>query len=124
MTVVMTALVMFVLYHILYRIWPVHSVHKVPMTPGKSFTGRAVVDTRDYQISYKDPYPQAYCLPLAYLKRHAGELPEQPLVLISTNEVEKNMAARVLRKKGFTIEGYAIAGECEECPKVPCMAGS
>ncbi|MYL19668.1 hypothetical protein GLW04_07185 [Halobacillus litoralis] len=124
MMVVISVLIMSALYHILYRIWPARSVYKVPVTPHQSFTGRAVVDTRDYQISYKDPYPQAYCLPLAYLKRHAGELPDLPLLLVSTNEIEKNMAAKVLRKKGFTVEGYALAGECEECPKVPCMAGS
>lgn len=67
------------------------------------------LDVRDYQDSAKDPVTGAINIPCGYLKRYMKEIPNQQIVIIASNEMEKNFGARLLRKYGFHVKGYTIA---------------
>ncbi|WP_210365107.1 sulfurtransferase [Bacillus sp. REN3] len=69
-----------------------------------------LVDLRDYQDSAKDPVQGAINIPCGYLKRYKQEIPDQQIVIIASNEVEKNFGARLLKRYGFNVKGYTIAG--------------
>lgn len=69
-----------------------------------------LVDLRDYQDSAKDPVHGAINIPCGYLKRYIKEIPKKQIVIIASNEVEKNFGARLLKKYGFNVKGYTIAG--------------
>lgn len=68
-----------------------------------------LLDTRDYQIADKDPYNESVNIPFAYLKRYYHDIPGKKLMIISTDRIEKNLAIRFLRKKGFEIVGFKIS---------------
>lgn len=67
-----------------------------------------IIDVRDFNESYKEPIKGAINIPLAYLKRNLNEIPDRKLHVIGSNEVDKNVAIRFLRQKGFQIKGYTI----------------
>jgi rhodanese-related sulfurtransferase len=68
------------------------------------------VDLRDYQDSAKNPVQGAINIPCGYLKRYRKEIPDTPIVIIASSEVEKNFGARMLKKYGFNVKGYTIPG--------------
>ncbi len=68
------------------------------------------VDLRDYQDSAKNPVYGAINIPCGYLKRYIKEIPNEQIVIIASNEVEKNFGARLLKKYGYDIKGYTITG--------------
>lgn len=68
------------------------------------------VDLRDYQDSAKNPVNGAINIPCGYLKRYMNEIPNRQIVIIASNEVEKNFGARLLKKYGYNIKGYTITG--------------
>ncbi len=68
------------------------------------------VDLRDYQDSAKNPINGAINIPCGYLKRYMKEIPKKQIVIIASNEVEKNFGARLLKKYGYNIKGYTITG--------------
>ncbi|QHS21501.1 hypothetical protein GWK91_00355 [Virgibacillus sp. MSP4-1] len=68
----------------------------------------AIVDTRDYQISSRDRIDEACCVPVAYLKRHYQEIPKQSVIIVASDRIEKNLSARILRKKGMRVIGYSL----------------
>ncbi|HAQ06883.1 MAG TPA: hypothetical protein DCR24_04915 [Bacillus bacterium] len=68
------------------------------------------VDLRDYQDSAKNPVNGAINIPCGYLKRYIKEIPNEQIVIIASNEVEKNFGARLLKKYGFNVKGYTITG--------------
>lgn len=68
------------------------------------------VDLRDYQDSANNPFIGAINIPCGYLKRYMKEIPDQQIVIIASNEVEKNFGARLLKKYGFNVKGYTITG--------------
>ncbi|MEC3885314.1 rhodanese [Halobacillus sp. HZG1] len=107
---------------ILHRYLPASHVKKMDMSEVTSEDGMVVpVDTRDYQTSSQDKLGQAVCLPLAYLERHHQDIPQRPIVLICSDEVEKNLAARLLKRKGYEVIGYTIPTQQQECRAMPCM---
>lgn len=67
-----------------------------------------IIDVRDFNESYKNPIKGAINIPLAYMKRNLNEIPDRRLHVIGSNEVDKNVAIRLLRKKGFHVKGYTI----------------
>jgi rhodanese-related sulfurtransferase len=69
-----------------------------------------LVDLRDYQDSAKYPVNGAINIPCGYLKRYKREIPNRQIVIIASNDVEKNFGARLLKKYGFTVKGYTITG--------------
>ncbi|MYL72310.1 hypothetical protein GLW00_15805 [Halobacillus litoralis] len=107
---------------ILHRYLPASHVKKMDMSEVTSEDGMVVpVDTRDYQTSSQDKLAHAVCLPLAYLERHHQDIPQRPIVLICSDEVEKNLAARLLKRKGYEVIGYTIPTQHQECRAMPCM---
>ncbi|WP_079509423.1 hypothetical protein [Mesobacillus jeotgali] len=68
------------------------------------------VDLRDYQDSAKNPVTGAINIPCGYLKRYIKEIPKEQIVIIASNEIEKNFGARLLKKYGYNIKGYTITG--------------
>ncbi|NBJ69428.1 sulfurtransferase [Roseburia sp. 1XD42-34] len=98
------AIVLSVLYK---RYIPVRGVRSIEKDKLIAHSNHAVlVDLRDYNTSYKDKFEQALCLPLAYLNRHYQDIPNCSVILVASNNVEKNIASRFLRNKGFSVKGY------------------
>ena len=82
------------------------------VSPLSHFTGEkdiCLLDTRDYPTSNKDPFFGFINIPYAYLKRYYRDLPSKKVFIIATDQIEKNLAIRFLRKKGFEILGYKIS---------------
>ncbi|SEN34388.1 hypothetical protein SAMN05192533_111162 [Mesobacillus persicus] len=67
-----------------------------------------VVDVREYNQSYKEPVPKSINIPIAYIKRNYQEISSLNIHIIAADHLEKNMAIRILRKKGFHISGYTM----------------
>jgi rhodanese-related sulfurtransferase len=84
-------------------------VRNVPVVDSK-VKDAVFVDLRDYQDSAKNPVTGAINIPCGYLKRYIKEIPDQQIVIIASNEVEKNFGARLLKKYGFNVKGYTITG--------------
>lgn len=70
-----------------------------------------LLDVRAYNISYKDPVKGAFELPVAYFIRSYEEIPDRPIHIIASDEMEKNMAVRLLRKKGKIVVSYSLTEE-------------
>lgn len=70
-----------------------------------------LLDVRAYNISYKDPVEGAFELPVAYFIRSYDEIPDRPIHVIASDEMEKNMAVRLLRKKGKNVISYSLTEE-------------
>lgn len=70
-----------------------------------------LLDVRAYNISYKDPIEGAFELPIAYFIRSYEEIPDRPIHIVASDEMEKNMAVRLLRKKGKNIISYSLTEE-------------
>lgn len=77
-----------------------------------------IVDLRDYNDAYNNPFQGAINIPLAYLKRYYKELPNSDLVIVASNHLELKMGIRILRKRGFKVVGYTLTNHkhevCEE----------
>jgi rhodanese-related sulfurtransferase len=84
-------------------------VRNVPAFKGNEMDA-VFVDLRDYQDSAKNPVNGAINIPCGYLKRYRKEIPNQEIVIIASDEVEKNFGARLLKKYGYNVKGYTITG--------------
>lgn len=71
----------------------------------------ALLDVRAYNVSDKKTAPEAFKLPISYFTRGYQEIPKKPLHLIAETELEKNLAARLLRQKGFRVASYSLIGQ-------------
>jgi len=67
-----------------------------------------VVDIREYNQSYRQPIPKSVNIPIAYLKRNYQEIGSEKVHVIASDQLEKNMGIRLLRKKGFKVMSYTI----------------
>ncbi|MYL59452.1 hypothetical protein GLW20_18250 [Virgibacillus halodenitrificans] len=105
-------------YFVYQRYMPVRGIKQ--MTPQEVAASREenvqLLDIRDYQTSNRDFIIDAHCLPLPYLKRHYHEIPNKRIILIGTDLVEKNLAARFLKGKGIEVTGYCLclSNDCKE----------
>ena len=68
----------------------------------------AVLDVRAYNVSDKVSVAGAFNLPISYFSRGYEEIPKKPIHLIAENQVEKNLAARLLHQKGFKVSSYSL----------------
>jgi rhodanese-related sulfurtransferase len=101
-------LVSIIILVILYRrYFPVLGV-KAYRLEELNFSKLKLLDVRDYNESYKNPIEGALNIPLSYLKRNANEIPDTDLHLIVTSLLEKNVGARVLKRKGYRVVGYSF----------------
>lgn len=101
------------------RYWPVHGVKRMDVNEIGQDT--ILLDARDYQTSSRDRVGDAYCIPLSYLNRHHTDLPNKKVVLIVSDQVERNLCTRLLRKKGYEVIGYTVADQMTSYHAVPCM---
>jgi len=96
------------------RYMPVYGVMKMNENEGDCKSDNVViVDTRDYQTSTRDHIEQAYLVPIAYINRHYGDIPDKNVIIISSDVSGKNLSARMLRKKGMRVIGYKLVNEKE-----------
>ncbi len=69
-----------------------------------------LLDIRDYNVASKNPINGSYSIPAAYLLRYMEEIPGKQVHIVASDRLEKNWAIRVLRKKGYRVIGYSLAG--------------
>jgi hypothetical protein len=75
-----------------------------------------IVDVRDYNQSFRNPIPQAVNLPVAYMNRNWHELYGIRVHVIASTKLEKNMSIRLLKRKGYKVEGFTLT-EQQSPPK-------
>ncbi|MBH0229165.1 hypothetical protein [Halobacillus yeomjeoni] len=90
------------------------------MTLDEVTENEVLLDARDYQTSHRDQIDQAHCIPFSYLNRHHTDLPDKKVVLVVEDLVEKNLCTRLLRKKGYEVDGYVMP-EKEAQLSVACV---
>lgn len=100
-------LILFILWELYKRYFPVVGTH-CEDTLKVNFTVVEVIDVRDYNISYKDIIEKSINIPVAYLERYCYELPDKKIHVVASNRLEKNVAIRILRRKGFQVTGYRV----------------
>lgn len=74
-----------------------------------------LLDVRDYHIVYKDVISGAITLPYGYLKRYYREIPQKNVIVIAENKLEKNLAIRFLKQKGYHVKGYILKNDRNFC---------
>ncbi|MFD0048184.1 hypothetical protein ACFVHQ_02405 [Actinomycetes bacterium NPDC127524] len=88
------------------------SIYKRYVPVSHPFIGKydkeILLDVRVYQDTYNDPALGAIEIPYGYLKRYHQEIPNRDLIIVAGDMVEKNLACRFLKKKGYRIKGYMI----------------
>jgi rhodanese-related sulfurtransferase len=67
-----------------------------------------ILDVRDYNVSYKDPILHSINIPIGYMKRYYHEINHRNIYIVASNQLEKNMSIRFLRKKGYKVLGYTL----------------
>ena len=86
----------------LYRRY--YPVKHIPCLPVEEVPdGLLLLDLRDYNESNGSILDQALHIPVAYLKRHAREIPLKPLHIIARDDVEKNVGTRLLLRYGYEV---------------------
>lgn len=111
MTIAIVILISFFPLKFLYRRYvPVRGVWKIELSEVavKHDSRVTIVDTRSYQISFKNAIEQAYCLPLAYLNRHFRYIPNKDVIIVASDYVDKNLSIRLLKRKGIQVVGYYL----------------
>ncbi|WP_066191837.1 MULTISPECIES: rhodanese-like domain-containing protein [Gracilibacillus] len=69
---------------------------------------QTMVDIRDYHEAANDRVEEAMSIPLAYLGRYYKEIPTSTVHIIAANQLEKNLAIRLLKGKGLYVKGYTL----------------
>ncbi|PLR83695.1 hypothetical protein [Bacillus sp. V33-4] len=72
-----------------------------------------IVDLRDYNVAYKNPILGSINIPVAYLKRHYTEIQNSSIHVVASDQLEKNMGIRFLRRKGIRVVGYTVTDNCK-----------
>lgn len=112
---IISLLAVFTIIFFYKRYVPVWGLQEWDVQDGpKSNRDIILVDTRDYQTSSTNKVQQAYSLPLPYINRHYHDLPQKDIIIISSDHVEKNLSARILKRKGLRVIGYYVANEMEK----------
>ncbi|SER83687.1 hypothetical protein SAMN04487944_11111 [Gracilibacillus ureilyticus] len=76
---------------------------------------KVTLDIRDYQQSFQDQIDHAIILPVPYLRRYYQEIPAKKVHIVASDHLEKNIAIRFLKSKGFEVIGYTLT-DCK-CKK-------
>ncbi|QNF28579.1 MULTISPECIES: hypothetical protein [Metabacillus] len=97
--------------HFLFiRYYPIYGLHVIDKKEIE-INNHFAIDIRDYNEAYKDPVYPGINIPIAYLKRYYSEIPNNDLVVVASNCMERNVGVRILRKKGFKVIGYTIPSQ-------------
>ncbi|MCP8970208.1 rhodanese-like domain-containing protein [Ectobacillus ponti] len=67
-----------------------------------------VLDVRDYNETSKCQTNAAVHIPYAYLVRFYQDIPKRPLHVVAASRLDRNLAIRFLRRRGYTIASYHI----------------
>ncbi|SHM49674.1 hypothetical protein [Gracilibacillus kekensis] len=81
---------------------------------------KVTLDIRDYQKAAKDKVEGAIVIPVPYLRRYYSEISSQSIYVIASNHLEKNLAIRFLKNKGFHVIGYTLT-DCQCKKKIEQM---
>lgn len=98
------------------RYFPVKGV-KCIESPKFELDEVRILDVRDYNYAYKEPIQEAINIPTGYLKRNYRQISTNKVHVIATNQLEKNISIRFLRKKGFNVVGYTLT-DCKCNPNI------
>lgn len=101
-------LILFILWEVYKRYFPVLGIHCEDALK-VNLTNIEVIDVRDYNISYKDVIENSINIPVAYLERYCYEIPDKKVHIVASTRLEKNVAIRILRRKGFQVTGYTVS---------------
>ncbi|ENH96284.1 hypothetical protein J416_11727 [Gracilibacillus halophilus YIM-C55.5] len=97
------------LIHLLYiRYIPIKGVPCIDRKKRSDRIDQVTVDIRDYQQSSNDVIEGAIVMPVPYLRRYHHEIPTQSIHLVASDHLERNIAIRYLKAKGFQITGYTL----------------
>ncbi|WP_163537176.1 hypothetical protein [Gracilibacillus sp. YIM 98692] len=109
------------LVHLLYiRYVPIKGVPCVDPKE-KGVQEKIAVDIRDYQKASNDPVAHAIVMPVPYIKRYYNEIPSKTIFVIASDHLEKNIAIRLLKSKGFQVVGYTLT-DCKCKKKIEKLA--
>jgi len=105
MQVIFVLFIIYVIYVFIQRYVPVYNTSYMGafQNAQNAFT---VIDLRDYIIAAHSPVKGAYEIPLAHLKRHTDQIPNNKIVVVASDPVEKNIGVRMLKRKGFDVVGF------------------
>ncbi|CQR47082.1 hypothetical protein BN1058_01371 [Paraliobacillus sp. PM-2] len=118
MSFVIFVLLATIIYMIYVRYYPIKGIPCMDMNQLSKVTKKVKLDIRDYNTSAKNTVTDSVLLPIAYLRRHHNEIPSKQIYLIASDKIERNLAARMLKQKGFQIMGYTITScDCEKRSK-------
>ncbi|MFB1051142.1 hypothetical protein [Paraliobacillus sp. JSM ZJ581] len=105
-------------YMIYVRYYPIKGIPCIEMNQLSDVTKKVKLDIRDYNTSSKNAVTDSVSMPVAYLKRHYSQIPSKQIYLIASDKIERNLATRMLKQKGFQIMGYTITScDCQEKSK-------
>ncbi|ANU09873.1 hypothetical protein A1A1_04887 [Planococcus antarcticus DSM 14505] len=97
-------------YSVYKRHMPVHGIKQARLDQIDS-DFYALLDVRAYNVSDKEFVSEAFNLPISYFTRGYKEIPRNPIHLIAENQMEKNLAVRLLQQKGFNVASYSLIGK-------------
>jgi rhodanese-related sulfurtransferase len=103
----LTLFILVILYSLYKRYFPVIGIRYFTLTDLKLGQIK-IVDVRDFNESYKNPIQGATNIPVAYLKRNLNEISDSKIHVVGSNKIDKNVAIRFLKQKGFNVKGYTI----------------
>ncbi|WP_200801605.1 hypothetical protein [Bacillus sinesaloumensis] len=101
-------LVLFILWELYKRYFPVVGI-RCEDALKVNLMDIEVIDVRDYNISYKDVIEKSINIPVAYLDRYCYEIPDKKVHIVASSRLDKNVAIRILRRKGFQVTGYTVS---------------
>lgn len=90
------------------RYFPILSVPCISNFKDVKRGNGVILDSRDYNECSRESIPGSIQIPYAYLARYYHEIPNEPIHLIVTNTLDRNLSIRFLKKKGFHIQSYSL----------------
>jgi rhodanese-related sulfurtransferase len=114
--ILFSLLLLFIVWELYKRYFPIIGIHCEDVLK-VDLTNIEVIDVRDYNISYKDVIENSINIPVAYLARYCYEIPDKKVHVVASTRLEKNVAIRILRRKGFLVSGYSIIDSRKFCCK-------
>ncbi|MBM7571600.1 sulfurtransferase [Aquibacillus albus] len=107
-----TFIILFILSVILYvmylRYFPIKGIPCIDISSDQLEKTKTKLDIRDYNTSSKQEVDGSIVMPIAYLRRYHHEIPSKEVHVIAADKMEKNLAIRFLRNKGFKVISYTL----------------
>ncbi len=116
-TLIISGVIVIVLGYFLYNQYQINQLPKFSEEKLGEWSEKnhAVVDLRDFNVSYKTPINGAYNIPSAYLKRYYKELPtQQNLLLVTSDPKYVGPDALFLKRRGLQVAGIVDVQHAEK----------